>query len=131
MFSKSALALSALLLLAASAQAQEALQIQPTHGKHPLQVQITGPSYLVDAINKCVTSHEWQGKGGNGVTVNWGDGTDDLENVPLNTPCADMQGAHAFPRPDIYHVVVTLWHPGATDAPITDWTGLATITVTQ
>jgi len=94
-------------------------------------VTISGPSEVESRFDGCVYSIGWFGSGGNGLYVEWGDGTND----PLVTPdnegqsCSESVRTHTYAEPGTYEVRVALWHPGPADAPVTDWEDTVTVTI--
>ncbi len=104
------------------------LVVDPLQGDAPLKVTITGPKHLTDKIAKCSYTHGWFGRGGNGVGINWGDGSNPM-SMDKEGSCVEAQRTHIYTVPGTYKLTVAEWHPGPTDAPVDDWTGTATITV--
>lgn len=115
-----------------AAQAQEVLAVSSIKGPSPHRVTITGPSRVLAKIANCRRSAKgWFGPGGNGLSVDWGDGTSGQELLGGTGSCADVQGTHVYSAPGTYKVTVEDWHPGPTDRPMTDWRGQITIRVTS
>ncbi|MDB5238210.1 MAG: protein of unknown function with transrane region [Candidatus Kaiserbacteria bacterium] len=95
-------------------------------------VTIQGPQKLTDAFNACVYSIGWQGWSGNGIRVDWGDGTSapltPYSSTNAGTSCT-AEKSHLYTKAGTYTITASLWHPGPTDAPITDWQGTATVLI--
>ena len=94
-------------------------------------VTIDGPAEVMEKINSCVYSVGWFGPGGNGLMVEWGDGSTspEFEGATEGTSCTDAARTHTFAKAGSYTIVVTLWHPGPADEPITDWEDSVTVTL--
>jgi hypothetical protein len=94
-------------------------------------VTIDGPKDVMAKIDSCVYSVGWFGPGGNGLWIEWGDGTSNPQFVAEQEgqSCSDSVRTHTFDKPGSYTIVVTLWHPGPADAPETDWEDSVTITL--
>jgi len=94
-------------------------------------VTVTGPSPVLERIESCVTSVGFNGPGGNGLMVEWGDGTmyPMFDESVEGESCSDSVRTHTYLEPGSYTIVVTLWHPGPADEPITDWEDSVTVTV--
>lgn len=97
----------------------------------PLTVTIAGPQNILDRINRCRVSLGWHGPGGNGLGVDWGDGSKVFSDLPMDASCVDVQRVHTYSAPGTYRIKVTEWHPGPTDAGVTDWVGEATVIVSS
>lgn len=84
---------------------------------------ITGPAPVLEKIESCTVSVGWYGPGGNGLYVEWGDGRTSPTFVAdrEGESCRYESSTHTYERPGAYTVIVTLWHPGPADEPITDW----------
>lgn len=92
-------------------------------------VTITGPSEIVEAISSCKYAQRRFGPGNNGLVVDWGDGSDPFEGLVIGQDCSDRQRTHVYPAPGEYRIEVVKWHPGPTDAQVTDWEGAVTVRV--
>jgi hypothetical protein len=88
-------------------------------------------------VKKKITACEygWNRRAGSGITVDWGDGTvlsgSPDDKVP-GTPCAGLTSheyPHGLPGTQMYTIRMRTWHPGPTDAPVTDWEGTATVSI--
>jgi hypothetical protein len=124
------------LLVPSPTRAQPSLVVEPLSGKAPHLVRIAGPTLVLTKIAECRFGwFEWTGPGGNGVLVDWGDGTETFSLKELYTgdrrgeSCAERQRRHVYAIPGTYRVKVEIWHPGPIDAPVTDWSGEAVVTV--
>ena len=100
------------------------LSITPTAGKVPVTVTVTGPTALLNKINAGGTN---TGFGGCGYTLAWGDGT----TSPSAGQACSAGLTHAYSVVGTKTVQATLWHPGPTDGPITDWKGSTHVTLTS
>jgi PKD repeat protein len=107
------------------------LSVTPASGSAPLTITISAPSSVENKINSCVYSQGFFGASGNGLRVDWGDGTVSPTNASsrLGQSCTNEITTHTYAQSGTYTVRVTSWHPGPTDAPITDWQGSAIVTV--
>lgn len=109
----------------------EELALDKTEGAAPLTVCITGPKPLTDKIKECTFGQGFYGWSGNGIGLDWGDNNpnfyDDVQKHQGKS-CAHLR-CHTYPFPGTYDVKHQLWHPGPTDAPITDWEGTAQVVV--
>lgn len=107
------------------------LSVSPTSGKAPLTVSINGPTNVLTKISGCVYSIGFFGFSGNGLSVDWGDGTESPSNIESKRgqSCSDEVRRHTYATSGTYTIKVQLWHPGPTDQPIKDWEGSATVTV--
>lgn len=98
-------------------------------------VSITGPAIVTVRGERCVYAYGWFGPGGNGMSVDWGDGTisprADLVDEKQGKSCTEEVRTHTYSAPGTYTVSVQLWHPGPTDIPETDWDGTAQVTVVR
>ncbi|HYE23365.1 MAG TPA: hypothetical protein VEA92_02875 [Candidatus Paceibacterota bacterium] len=94
-------------------------------------VTITGPAPVLEKIDSCVISVGWFGPGGNGLSVEWGDGTTEplFEAESEGESCSQSVKTHTYKEPGAYTIIVTLWHPGPADEPITDWEDSVVVTV--
>jgi hypothetical protein len=108
------------------------LQVSKVNGD-PHKVTITGPDSLIAKINACVYTQGWYGAGGNGTTIDWGDGTysPTFSQALMGQSCAEAMRNHTYTTIGAGTVTIqaTIWHPGPTDAPITDWKGVTTYTI--
>lgn len=97
----------------------------------PASVSIVGPASVMARIEQCVFTRGWFGAGGNGLSVDWGDGNREpgWRDTMQGKSCADLVRTHKYEIPGTYLIHVRLWHPGPTDAPVTDWEDTITITV--
>jgi len=91
---------------------------------------ITGPAPILEKLDSCVVSVGWFGPGGNGLSIEWGDGTTAPQFAPEREgqACTDVR-SHTYEKEGSYTIIVTLWHPGPADEPITDWEDSVTVTV--
>lgn len=106
------------------------LTVTPASGAAPLSVTISAPT--VEAkMNSCVFSIGFFGHSGNGLSVNWGDGTQSPIRTDANKgqSCTSAVKNHTYTAPGTYTIKVTSWHPGPTDEQVTDWEKTATVTV--
>ncbi|MBI3550216.1 MAG: PKD domain-containing protein [Elusimicrobia bacterium] len=111
------------------AGAADPLVVSPASGAAPLTVAITGPGPILERISRCRFGvHGWSGQGGHGLHVDWGDGSQ-IFAPGLSGSCAEAQRRHVYSVPGTYRVRVKAWHPGPTDAAVTDWAGEASVTV--
>lgn len=100
-------------------------------------VTITGPSSLLSKIEGCRYTGGFNGASGNGLTVNWGDGKYEPSNslslttTTIGSSCSSVVRTHTYGASGKYTIVVTSWHPGPADAPITDWSGSQTVSITN
>lgn len=92
-------------------------------------VSITGPDEVLKAIGQCKYGPGWFGAGGNGLTVDWGDGAQPFAGLEVGKDCSERQRTHVYSVPGEYTVRAVRWHPGPTDAPVTDWQGAAQVRV--
>jgi len=94
-------------------------------------VTITGPAPVLEKIDSCVVSVGWYGPGGNGLMVEWGDGmaAPTFDAAEEGASCSDEVRTHTYEKSGAYTIVVTLWHPGPADEPITDWEDSVTVTL--
>lgn len=92
---------------------------------------ITGPAPVLEKIESCRVSVGWFGPGGNGLYVEWGDGRTSPTFVEdrEGESCSYETSTHTFEKPGAYTIIVTLWHPGPADEPVTDWEDSVVITV--
>ncbi len=108
-------------------------RLSPSFGKAPLTVEIAGvPASVLKKINECKYSVGFNGASGNGLTIDWGDGhesPDPATGSNRNTSCVNDVKKHKYTKPGVYSVKIHSWHPGPTDAPVTDWRGTARVTV--
>ncbi len=82
-------------------------------------VTLVWPKELIKKMNECSFKNWfWYG-----YTLDWWDGS---ESSPKDTNCAI---SHDFNVPWKYIITATLWHPGPTDWPITDWKWEASVEV--
>ncbi len=93
---------------------------------NPLKVNLTTNNADVNKkLSECKYSIGFYGASGNGLYVDWGDGTtepaDSMKDSLRGKSCTDVVTSHTYARAGNYTVTVTSWHPGPTDAPITDW----------
>lgn len=101
---------------------------------NPLKVSLTTND---DAVNKkiegCVYSLGFYGQSGNGLSVDWGDGSsepgDSFSEAVREKDCTNVVSSHTYSKAGSYTVTVHSWHPGPTDAPIIDWKNSATVKV--
>lgn len=110
------------------------VRITPASGKAPLNVTLTTNNDAVnEKIKNCKYSQGFFGPSGNGLSVDWGDGTTEpsasYTEAKRNSgaSCTDAVSKHTYAENGTYTVEVTSWHPGPTDAPITDWEDEATV----
>lgn len=119
----------------------------PTTLKHydvPLSGVSSGGTYTISLndlssdvlkkINECTYSRGWYGASGNGLTIDWGDGSQSpvfTDDVKMGDSCTGEMKKHTYVKSGTYTVKVTSWHPGPTDAPITDWEGSLKAVVTS
>lgn len=95
-------------------------------------VTLTGlPSDIQNKMNNCRISVGWFGASGNGLNVEWGDGerTPDYSEATRGSSCSSLVSSHKFPGPGVYSIRIVSWHPGPTDAPITDWQKTITVVI--
>ena len=118
------------------AHAADELQLSATSGAAPLGVSILGPPRVLLKIALCKrVLHGWFGPGGNGLGVDWGDGSDPVRAGRSaaaegdGASCAGAQRRHVYAAPGTYHLKVQDWHPGPTDAVVVDWLGEAVVMV--
>ena len=107
-------------------------RLSPQEGKAPLTVEVAMvPKEVLTKMNECVTTVGRMGSSGNGLTVDWGDGTiSPVANASSSgQSCKNEVKKHTYATPGTYTVSVRSWHPGPTDAPVTDWEGTARVTV--
>ena len=90
-------------------------------------VVITGPSLVKEKIEKCIYGYGWFGPGGNGLSIDWGDGTSSLEEGVQGKSCTSSERAHTYKKSATYVLHIVAWHPGPIDRPVTDWEGSTTI----
>ncbi len=109
------------------------LKAVPTSGYAPLTVMLRAPHDVMYKIEKCIYSVGRYGTTGNGLEVNWGDGTNALESSTnvVGKSCAYALGKHTYTNEGTYTVKVRSWHPGPTDGAVTDWEGQTTVQVTK
>lgn len=110
------------------------LSILPGCGEAPLTVTIAVPPNEEKKIDACTYSRGWNGPGGNGLSVDWGDGRfepqDSFAEGLIGTSCSPTQRTHTYRARGRFRVRVTSWHPGPTDAAEIDWEDTAIIDVT-
>ena len=94
-------------------------------------VSIEGPEEVMAKIDSCVVSVGWFGPGGNGLWIEWGDGmtAPTFDSANEGSSCSAEARTHTFEKGGAYTIVVTLWHPGPADEPITDWEDSVTVTL--
>lgn len=111
------------------------LSVSPTVGSAPLAVTITAvPTAVLEKIEHCSLSVGPNGPSGNGLTVEWGDSETKYPvyvEAHKGDGCRDQVKNHTYTTAGTYTVKVTSWHPGSTNAPVTDWEGTATVSVGQ
>ncbi len=108
------------------------VRISPQSGKVPHKVEISTASSTVNKkMNECVYSVGRMGTSGNGLTVDWGDGTVSPTANASSTgqSCKNEVKKHTYTKPGTYTVTVRSWYPGANDAPVTAWQGTGVVTV--
>jgi PKD repeat protein/outer membrane murein-binding lipoprotein Lpp len=107
------------------------LRATPNSGQAPLTISLQAPQDVMTKMQKCVYSIGWFGASGNGLYVDWGDGrTDPQYSQSLSgQSCASAVQSHIYTAPGTYTIKVGSWHPGPTDAPITDWEGTTVVSV--
>lgn len=95
-----------------------------------LKVTISAPA-VAQKMQECTYSVGWFGSSGNGLTVDWGDGTVSPKNTSFlqGTSCTSEVTSHTYPSSGTYTIKVRSWHPGPTDAPVTDWEGSTSVIV--
>ncbi len=106
----------------------------PKEGTAPLTVTISAiPSAVQAKINGCKNSVGRLGRSGNGLTIDWGDGTVSPSDTGTTTgrSCAREVRQHTYTTPGTYTAKIKSWHPGPTDAPVTDWEGTANVVVKE
>ena len=131
-----ALLLLGALLLPGPAHAEQTLVVRPLAGEAPLLVRIADPTRVLTKVAECRFGwFPWIGPGGNGLLVDWGDGSEIFSFEEMYSAerdrksCAERQRRHIYSVPGTYRVRVEIWHPGPTDGPVTDWKGETVITV--
>lgn len=95
-------------------------------------VTLTGlPSDVQYKIDNCRISMGWSGASGNGLYVEWGDGirTPVYTEATRDSSCSSSVSSHKFPGPGVYSIRIVSWHPGPTDAPVTDWQKTITVVI--
>lgn len=82
-------------------------------------------------MQTCTYSLGFFGASGNGLSVDWGDGNvaPKYSEEKRGLSCEGVVRNHNFTSPGVYQIKVHSWHPGPTDAPITDWMGSVTVVV--
>ncbi len=107
------------------------LSATPASGQAPLTVTLQAPTSVQDKMQKCKYSYGWYGSSGNGLTIDWGDGVSSPSNVQarVGQSCTNEVTSHTYATPGSYTIKAESWHPGPTDAPITDWVAMTSITV--
>lgn len=97
-----------------------------------LSVRINATDEFRTRMDACKYSFGWFGASGNGLTINWGDGTSAPSNVQsrVGESCTQEVTSHTYAAPGTYTIQAKLWHPGPTDKEVIDWEVKATITVT-
>lgn len=95
----------------------------------PRTVTIVGPQSSLERIDRCRKGFSRLVANGNGLIVDWGDGTDIHPQVPQGASCADAQRSHTYTAPVRYRITLTASDPGPGDAPETSWQGEATVVV--
>lgn len=115
--------------------AMSAFKLSPSIGKAPLRVEVANvPAAVLKKMNECKKSVGRLGTSGNGLTVDWGDGTKApaaATSTNAVRSCADEVKKHTYTTPGVYTVKIRSWSPGPTDAPITSWEGTSRVTVTE
>ncbi len=112
------------------------LSVSPSTGTSPLVVTLQAPQEVMNKMQKCVFSRGWFGASGNGLHVDWGDGSyaPDLsygEDILLGKSCTPFVMKHTYYRGGTYTIKVKSWHPGPTDAPVIDWEGSTVLQVAK
>ncbi|MFM2414906.1 MAG: hypothetical protein RI911_599 [Candidatus Parcubacteria bacterium] len=74
-------------------------------------VTVTGPSQITEKMNATYSA-----RAGCGYILKWGDGT----TTPTGATCPTSL-SHTYTYPGTYNVNAELWHPGPSDAHVTDW----------
>lgn len=94
-------------------------------------VYITEPTLFMERAKDCVVSQGWYGASGNGLSIDWGDGETDptYYDQQRGVSCEKDVIKHRYLESGTYVIKARLWHPGPTDAPVTEWEGSATVTV--
>lgn len=108
--------------------------LAPKEGTAPLTVTVAGvPSAVLAKINSCKQSVGFYGRSGNGLTIDWGDGTVSPSDTSTSTgsSCTREMRQHIYTKPGTYTAKIKSWHPGPADAPVTDWEGTAKVTVKE
>ncbi len=114
--------------------------LTPSAGKAPLTVAVSGvPTDVLKKMTDCkYAERSWFGRSGNGLTVDWGDGkesprkltqVEDGATTTVGTSCNDQVSKHTYKKRGTFTATIRSWHPGPTDAPVTDWQGTATVVV--
>lgn len=111
-----------------------ALKVTPGTGDQELSVTLTTNNAAVNKkISECKYSLGFYGPSGNGLSVDWGDGrtqpSDSYVDTKRGQSCTNFVSKHTYQKAGTYTVKLTSWHPGPTDAPITDWKDTATVKV--
>ncbi|MDB5260014.1 MAG: cell surface protein [Candidatus Nomurabacteria bacterium] len=103
----------------------------PTTGSSPLLVTLSVPSVIQGKMNACVYTQGFYGASGQGIDVNWGDGTFSpvFSDSKRGQSCSDELKTHTYTTPGTYTITMRSWHPGPTDQAVIDWQGTSTIVV--
>ena len=93
----------------------------------------TNDSAVNKKIAECKFAIGFFGPSGNGLNVDWGDGVeepgDSYSDIQRGQSCTNFVSSHTYETAGTYTVTLKSWHPGPTDAPITDWEKSTTVTV--
>jgi hypothetical protein len=130
------LALAALLASGpALAQSPEVrpLDVTPEKGTAPLGVILTGPPSFIAQAHDFIFTHGAcvvpAGRSAQMFTIDWGDDPEKASRWPW-MPNPECRLTHDYTVPGTYKIRVGFYRPGPTDAPVAEWLGEATITVT-
>ncbi len=106
------------------------LIVTPSTGKAPLSVTITAPE-IASKLAQCIYSQGFYGPSGNGLSVDWGEGVMEPQYSDANRgkSCTSAVQTHTYTKAGTYTIHVWSWHPGPTDAAVSDWEQVATVTV--
>lgn len=114
--------------------------LTPATGKAPLTVAVSGvPADVLKKMTDCkFVERGWFGRSGNGLSVDWGDGkesprklnsAEDGATTTVGTSCTNQVSTHTYKHRGNFTATIRSWHPGPTDAPVTDWKGTANVVV--
>jgi hypothetical protein len=107
------------------------LEVSSKIGRAPYRIHIDGPAMVKDRAQNCGKhSSKALGIAGNGLSVDWGDGTHPLEGAQEGQSCAEDQETHTYKWPGTYTIRAYTWHPDEQSHPIVDSSWETKVTIT-